>query len=218
MWVKADLHIHSTFSDGKPSPREIITYSIYKDLKIISITDHNTFSGSVNASSLLKNTPQELLVIIGNEVKTDKGDILLYCREPIDTPHNLDKLIEKAHDNDCLIVPAHPFDVFRQGIGEEIYGLRDWSAVEVWNASANQRANKKAFEAAKILGLPGLANSDAHVLEYIGVAYTYIEVRELSVEEFFKAIRDGRVKPHAGYPPFRGKVKRVLWSIGRRIV
>lgn len=218
MWVKADLHIHSTFSDGKPSPREIITYSIYKDLKIISITDHNTFSGSVNASNLLKNTPGELLVIIGNEVKTDKGDILLYCREPIDTPHNLDKLIEKAHDNDCLIVPAHPFDVFRQGIGEEIYGFRDWSAVEVWNASANQRANKKAFEAAKILGLPGLANSDAHVLEYIGVAYTYIEVRELSVEEFFKAIRDGRVKPHAGYPPFRGKIKRVLWSIGRRIV
>ncbi len=41
----ADLHIHSTYSDGTLTPREIVT--ICKDLKlrVISITDHDTVAG-----------------------------------------------------------------------------------------------------------------------------------------------------------------------------
>lgn len=37
-----DLHIHSTFSDGKLRPQEIIDYMKQKSVKKISITDHNT--------------------------------------------------------------------------------------------------------------------------------------------------------------------------------
>ncbi len=216
--VMGDLHIHSTFSDGRASPREILLAAVYKDLRVIAITDHNTFRGAVEAARLSRNMPEAPLVIIGNEVRTDHGDILVYCYEPIDTPHRLDLLIDEAHANNCLVVPAHPFDTWRAGIGDAIYDYREaWDAIEVWNASASKGANKKAMEAARLMGLPGLANSDAHILEYIGAAYTVFEIDELSIEGVFRAITSGHVYPRTGYPPFNVFLKRISWSIRRRI-
>ncbi|ABN69841.1 PHP C-terminal domain protein [Staphylothermus marinus F1] len=217
----ADMHIHSTYSDGRASPKEIILTAIYKGLNIISITDHNSFQGSIIASRLAKDLVREydeqLLVIIGNEVRTDKGDILVYCYEPIDVPRRIDYLIDKAHENNCLVVPAHPFDTLRLGIGDALFEYNGWDAIEVWNASADPRANREALRASKILGLPGIANSDAHIPEAIGSAYTVLELDELSVESVFKAIKNGNVHPHFGYPPFKVFIKKVEWSIERRI-
>lgn len=39
---KADLHIHSLYSDGVLSPIEIVTRAKQADLKVISITDHDS--------------------------------------------------------------------------------------------------------------------------------------------------------------------------------
>ncbi len=213
----ADLHIHSTHSDGKASPKEIIYTAQYKGLNIISITDHNTFSGSIEALKYAKNLEEELVVIIGNEVRTDYGDILVYCYEPINTPHRLDILIDYAHENNCLVVPAHPFDIYRKGIGDKIFDYNEWDAIETWNASSDPRSNKKALQAAKLLGLPGLANSDAHIPDYIGCAYTIIEIEEYSIESVFKAIKQGKTHPHPGYPPFRAFFKKMFWSVKRRL-
>ncbi len=213
MWVKADMHIHTSYSDGKNGPKEVLLQALYKGLRVIAITDHDTFQGAVVASRIAREMDSEVLVVIGNEVRTEQGDILLYCYEPIDTPRKIDLLIDHAHENNCLVVPAHPFDILRLGIGDAIYEYRGWDAIEVWNASANHGANKKAIQVARELGLPGLANSDAHILDYIGVAYTLIDVEELSLEKLFKAIKDNRVKPHYSYPPFKVVVKRIVWSI-----
>lgn len=207
------MHIHSTYSDGRNSPKEILLYAQYKGLKVIAITDHDTFQGGVVASRIARELNNEILVVVGNEVRTDRGDVLLYCYEPIDTPRNVELLIDRAHENNCLVVPAHPFDVLRLGIGEAIYEYSGWDALEVWNASANHGANKKAVHIARELGLPGLSSSDAHIVEYIGIAYTLIDVDELSLDSLFKAIKNGRVRPHFGYPPFKVFVKRILWSI-----
>ncbi len=42
---KVNLHIHSTYSDGKASFEEIIKQAKAKGYKLISITDHNTIEG-----------------------------------------------------------------------------------------------------------------------------------------------------------------------------
>ncbi|MEM4723069.1 MAG: PHP domain-containing protein [Desulfurococcaceae archaeon] len=217
MWFKADMHIHSIHSDGRNSPREIINYALYRDLKIISITDHDTFQGSIVARTEAKALSNEILVVTGIELRSDRGDILLYCYEPIDTPREISLLIDYAHENNCIVVPAHPFDLFRYGIGDAIRYYNGWDGIEVWNASANKNANKKAIRLANELGLPGLANSDAHIVEYIGVAYTLIEMDELNIENLFKSIRNKRVKPHYGYPSLNFFLKNIKWSLIRRI-
>ena len=43
----ADLHIHSCFSDGILSPKEILDEVISTSLKSIAITDHDNINGSI---------------------------------------------------------------------------------------------------------------------------------------------------------------------------
>lgn len=45
MYKKGDFHIHSTYSDGKLTPREIVELAKKREVDIISITDHNNTGG-----------------------------------------------------------------------------------------------------------------------------------------------------------------------------
>lgn len=217
MLLRADLHVHSTRSDGKASPREILYIARERGIQVVSITDHDTFTGSVEAFKYRGARDDLPLVILGVEVRCDEGDILLYCEREINFPRRIDALIEKAYAENCLVVPAHPYDVLRLGIGDLVLNYSDWDAIEVWNASATKGANLKAIRAAQLLGKPGLANSDAHISEEIGAAYTYIEVDDLTPSAVMEAIRRGRVKPVYGSRPFSTSFKRVFWSIERLV-
>jgi len=214
--IRADLHIHTTYSDGKNSPKEVIYHAMNIGLNAIAITDHDTFQGAVVGNRIAKSSKLELVVIIGIEVRTDKGDVLVYCDHPIDVPRNVDMLIDKARVENCIVVPAHPYDLRRFGVGDEIFNYR-WDAIEVFNASSSSRANKKALRAAKILGLPGLANSDAHILDFIGVAYNEIQASSNSIDDILEAVRKGKVKPIAGRPSISSYAKYAYWSIARKV-
>ncbi len=45
MTALIDLHMHTHFSDGRPSPQELITAAAQVGLKTIAITDHDTLRG-----------------------------------------------------------------------------------------------------------------------------------------------------------------------------
>jgi predicted metal-dependent phosphoesterase TrpH len=47
--IQADLHIHSTFSDGLLSPQKIVARAVSVGLKTIAITDHDSSEG-INAA------------------------------------------------------------------------------------------------------------------------------------------------------------------------
>lgn len=51
-----DLHIHSTCSDGKMSPEQIITFAHQKNMRYFSITDHNTLNAYLNSD--VSNNPK----------------------------------------------------------------------------------------------------------------------------------------------------------------
>ena len=43
--MKADLHIHSIYSDGEDSPKELINKAKEQNLELVSLTDHDTIDG-----------------------------------------------------------------------------------------------------------------------------------------------------------------------------
>lgn len=54
---RADLHIHTTASDGLLTPEEVVQWAIHKKLRAVAITDHDTVKGiqpAMKASSELK--------------------------------------------------------------------------------------------------------------------------------------------------------------------
>ncbi|MEM1714034.1 MAG: PHP-associated domain-containing protein, partial [Desulfurococcaceae archaeon] len=60
---------------------------------------------------------------------------------------------------------------------------------------------------------PGLANSDAHILDEIGSAYNLIETSELNISSVLEAIRKNMVKPFFGNPSLKTRLNRLLWSV-----
>ncbi len=215
--LRGELHVHSTFSDGRDSPDQIILEAINRELDFISITDHDTFKGSLKAARAVNSMNLDIVVIIGAEIRSDEGDLLIYCPEtPIDRfPSSALELADYAREHDCIAIPAHPFDIHRKGIGDLVYSYR-WDAIEVFNAFSDMFSNRKAQQAAKEMNIPGIAGSDAHVLETIGSALTLVEVNELSAEEIIKSIKKGDVKPLPGRPGPLGVTSTVVWSIKKR--
>ncbi len=176
--IKADMHIHSNVSDGSASPKEIVQEAYYKGLNLISITDHDTFLGSMIAQKYGKD--YDIIIVPGAEIATDNGDVLVYCIKPLSIiPRTLELLIRVAKENNCILVPAHPFDENRNSIGDLIFEYQ-WDAIEVYNLNSSRKANEKARRAAQILGVLGIGNSDAHRLEDMGKVYS--ELRLLTNE------------------------------------
>jgi predicted metal-dependent phosphoesterase TrpH len=69
---KADLHIHTNYSDGLLTPQQVVEYSRRKNLSTISITDHDSVSGVGVTLSL---AGSQLEVIPGVELSTTYEDI-----------------------------------------------------------------------------------------------------------------------------------------------
>lgn len=67
----ADLHIHSNHSDGVLTPEAIMKIASERKLSAISITDHDNFSGSLEAKTLEKKYGVE--VVTGIEFSCSSG-------------------------------------------------------------------------------------------------------------------------------------------------
>jgi predicted metal-dependent phosphoesterase TrpH len=68
--VRFDLHLHSTASDGRLSPEEVVRTAAKLGLAVISITDHDSVDGIAPALKAAENHPP-LRVIPGVECSTD---------------------------------------------------------------------------------------------------------------------------------------------------
>ncbi len=66
--LKADLHIHTTASDGKLTPSKVVVQALQTDLDVIAITDHDTIAGVEEARAAAKGT--QLRVVEGVEIST----------------------------------------------------------------------------------------------------------------------------------------------------
>ena len=66
MPVKADLHVHSTYSpDSLITPKDLIFYAKKRGLNAVAVTDHNRVEGAIK---MAKET--DFLIIPGTEVSS----------------------------------------------------------------------------------------------------------------------------------------------------
>ncbi len=63
---KSDLHIHTTYSDGILTPKEVVEWAVKKNLTDIAITDHDTVEGVEEA--IEASIPLDINVIPGIEL------------------------------------------------------------------------------------------------------------------------------------------------------
>ncbi|MBR9726935.1 PHP domain-containing protein [Shewanella intestini] len=66
----ADLHSHTTASDGVLSPADLVARALDKGVQMLAITDHDTINGLAQAHAFNQQQPQPLKLINGVEIST----------------------------------------------------------------------------------------------------------------------------------------------------
>jgi len=162
--MRLDIHVHSCFSDGVPTPREIVERCKKIGLSGVAITDHDVIEGSLEA---LKYASRDFTVIPGLEVSSTEGHILaLGVKEKIDAGLSAYDTIRIIHKMGGIAVAAHPYDSWRKGVGDLILSL-PFDAVEVINGHTFGNT-KNPVEMAGKAKLPTVGGTDAHSLHEIG--------------------------------------------------
>jgi hypothetical protein len=182
---RADLHMHTTASDGYATVREILDHvAQLGTLDVIAITDHDTMEASLWAYENRHNYPFD--IIPGVEVSSRDGHVLAWwVVQPIPANMSMAETVAAIHEQGGLAAVAHPFEPWvnaariRRYLSEpEVLLKAGVDAIEVHNAGAFlPRINWLARRLAHQLGLPIVGNSDAHSLAAIGSGSTYFAGR-----------------------------------------
>lgn len=190
--MKLDLHVHSSHSvDGRVSPRTILKAANKKGLGGISITDHNTLKGSLEAKAMGKEFG--LVVVRGMEISSLDGHILAYgVGSEIEKHLSAKETVAEIKKIGGLASVAHPYRWW-SGLGERNTVNCEPDAIETLNARSTRKHNFRARKLCKKIEVRKTAGSDAHFPQNIGKAYVVIDECD-SEEAVMEALRKGSVK------------------------
>lgn len=198
--MKADLHVHSTYSPDSNSTAEQIVAQCQKvGIDCIAVTDHNTIAGALELKRIAP-----FRVVVGSEIHSGDGEIIGYFLEkeiPKKLPAKETVRLIKAQGG--LVCIPHPFDDMRGSAIERhvLYEiLPNIDIIEIFNARClYSYQNNMARDFAAKQKLFASAGSDAHTLNEIG--RTYVEMPDFTDKDsFLKALEQGKVTGHAAPP------------------
>jgi predicted metal-dependent phosphoesterase TrpH len=206
--VIIDLHVHTSPASpcSSVSVEEVIEEAKRIGLDGICLTDHNHVWGAESVKALRER--HGFLILRGNEITTDQGDMLVFGFErAVDGIIKLEQLKGEVSEARGFIIAAHPFRGFLTfGIGKlgltpekamEREMFRHVDGVEVLNSKVTAKENSFAREVAAGLGLPGTGGSDAHEVSEVGIYATRFPDGIRDERDLVEALKRGNYEPLA---------------------
>ncbi len=203
---RADLHIHTTASDGIADVVAVIEHAAgIDDLDVIAITDHERVDAALAGRSIARDRGLPIEVVVGEEVTTLGGHLLaLWIERPIRPYRSLGRTIADVHEAGGVAIPAHPLVpyplcaqgwVLRRLLDDPDEAVRP-DALETFNPTALGRPwHDRVVRFADQQHLAHIGNSDAHALEAVGTGWTTFRGR--TADELRAAIAAGTTE-HGG--------------------
>lgn len=194
VWLRGNLHTHTTRSDGVLSPQE--TVQKYKALwyDFLMLSDHDTLGEPETLDS------QGMLLIRGNEITGD-GSHLLHVGATRKIPACPDRqqVIDAINADTGLAILCHPSwqEHYNHYPYEQLLALTDYAGIEILNGvcmsqPGEARATDKwdrLLSAGKRVW--GYGNDDTHWLNDYRLAWTVVRARERSVPAILEALKNG---------------------------
>ena len=179
---KADLHLHTSFSDGMADVQELLDYvEEHTDLDIIGIVDHDDVRGALATRERWAKGAYRFELVTGVEVTALEGHVLaLWVEEPVPSLVPLERVVEEVRRQGGLCVVPHPLSWLTRSIGARTLArfAGSFDGIEVACCSPAARVSlRRAAALNGSLGLAEIGGSDAHFLQAIGSAYTEFDGR-----------------------------------------
>jgi predicted metal-dependent phosphoesterase TrpH/glycosyltransferase involved in cell wall biosynthesis len=193
--ILADLHMHTEHSHDCTVPvADLLDHAEGIGLGAIAVTDHNVFSGAQEAVELARE--RDLMVIPGEEVKTDAGEVIgLFLGEEIPRGMSSADTIAAIREQGGVVYLPHPFDRLHTipDAGTLHRHLAEIDVFEVYNARLLfEGYNDEALRFARKYNLTMGAGSDAHVLQGVGTGLVRMRAFE-TPEEFLISLRNAEI-------------------------
>ncbi|MFH1445509.1 MAG: PHP domain-containing protein [Nanoarchaeota archaeon] len=221
-----DLHIHTHHSsDSNTHPNKIIKRAKEMGVNVLGITDHDTVEG---AKEVKKMAPEDIIVLLGQEIRTNDGEIIIYgLEETLPNKKDLIETCKLAKEKGGFIVTPHPFDKLRHGAGERLEEIIPYiDAIEVFNSHVRfDKFNEKAKFFAEKNKIPMVVGSDSHHHKEIGNT-TNTVFSKFNEKSVLEAIKSGNVVMKTkkasiiynvmlGMTKFKKKLKRKLRKMAK---
>ncbi len=214
--MKIDMHVHSKYShDSNSKPQDLFRIAEKKGINFC-ITDHDVFRAYGEFKELMKNS--KIFVVPGQEVRVFSGkeyigELLLYFINEGIKPGQVDRVLDKAREQDALVSIAHPYDGTRKPYVSGFKGIEEVAkktdGIEVFNSHClTNLPNRLARELAEKHGLAKTAGSDSHLPNELGRGY--VKVFGESIEDFRKAFEKKNIIPEGRLAPRINKITSPL--------
>ena len=200
--AKADLHLHTDFSDGLNSPRQVVQSASKAGLNLIAVTDHDTMEGAFRAQEYSLRRPDlNVRVILGEEVSTLNGHVIgIFLKKFIPPRLSAKRTVQLIHDQGGLAILAHPFHFYTGKNSDHVRAVDllhevPFDGIETMNHgdALSFWSNKRALKMLDQYRLAPIGCSDAHNARFIGMGYTEFEGE--TAEDLRAAILARRTKP-----------------------
>jgi len=200
----ADLHIHTIHSyDGTASVPSVLARAKQIGLDVIGITDHDEIEGALKALELAAD--YGVTVLPGMEVTTREGDLLaLNITEIVQRDMSLIETVLKVRELGGFCIAPHPmagglgmkslsaYSIMRAlrhpDVAQTLLGIETYNATLI-----DRRSNHYARILANRVDIARTANSDAHVLEAIGLGATEFDGH--TARDLLIALQKGETRP-----------------------
>ncbi len=203
---KADLHMHTTASDGMGTVEEVLEWVEHKtDLDVIAITDHDEIRGAWAARELAAKRKYRFEIIMAQEITSRHGHILIYgVEEQFRMFQSLEQTVNWAHDRGGVVIIPHPLSYMTLSVGEgQLRSLfsKDLAVdgIEILNPSIAGYVRRERVKEINTneWHLAEIGNSDAHFPRHIATAYTTFEGH--TAADLLTAIKNRTTTSHGRY-------------------
>ena len=229
-WYKGNLHTHTTVTDGKKTPEEVISLYRAHGYDFLSLTDHWKHSET-------RMTEDGMLLIRGCEYNINGADVLAGVFHVVAVgerePANLDirrangvytaqDIVDAVHDVGGIAILAHP--AWSLETCEQILPIDGFDGIEIYNSVSGLPRNCRPYSGEVIdqLAVRGkvftsMCADDSHFYQNEAcISYIWVQADDLTEEAILDAIREGRVMATQG-PRFSVTVEEIEGSENRLV-
>lgn len=209
--VRGQFHIHTTESDGRNKPADVIDHYRRLGYRVLALTDHDHVTWPWTQYDR-DPKPLGMLAVPGNELSSHHHTLSLFCRYPYpvrnDYLRDQRKAIDEVQRLGGLTVLAHPGRYWNLKRGKVPDSVRtryvdlfksfdSLIAMEVFNQANRYPEDRALWDALLGAMMParpiwGMANDDSHTRAHVGLNSTILLLDQVETKPVRQALEAGR--------------------------